>query len=470
MINMNKLLRWNAEFAKNVWLEISTQRLLAMPAIIFLIILLIFMNVSSTTDANSTLKYVSIGGFVFLGMLWGIKSASNSILDEYNEKTWDWQKMSIIGAWKLTVGKLFGSTIYNWYSALICLVIYLFTCLQDGTLDQGLPNAALLILSMISLHGIIILMALQLIRKSDGRIKVKSNRVFIIAFLLFGSVSRLIFFGIFSAFSFTQISLKWYGIPFNTVIISLFSSLFYCAWIVAAVYRSMRAELQYSDKPTWWLLFIATNFLFQFGFFIGYEGMSFKISLLVAIASYFAQLVFITYILALTEPKDVVNFRTLQNAWLQKKKDLFLQNAPLWMITLPISFLFGLLTVILVIVLGQKEITQNIQEKFDFELTSVSVAFLISIFGFIIRDLSALLLFHFSSNAKRANVAMYFYFFLVYFVLPMLFSGNDNLTAAFFPSPKSSTILMVAFPLIEAAVVLWFLLKRWKEMSSKVMA
>ena len=222
MINMNKLLRWNAEFAKNVWLEISTQRLLAMPAIIFLIILLIFMNVSSTTDANSTLKYVSIGGFVFLGMLWGIKSASNSILDEYNEKTWDWQKMSIIGAWKLTVGKLFGSTIYNWYSALICLVIYLFTCLQDGTLDQGLPNAALLILSMISLHGIIILMALQLIRKSDGRIKVKSNRVFIIAFLLFGSVSRLIFFGIFSAFSFKQISLIWYGIPFNTVIISIF--------------------------------------------------------------------------------------------------------------------------------------------------------------------------------------------------------------------------------------------------------
>ena len=266
-------------------------------------------------------------------------------------------------------------------------------------------------------------------------------------YLLLRSVSRLIFFGIFSAFSFTQISLKWYGIPFNTVIISLLSSLFYCSWIVAAVYRSMRAELQYSDKPTWWLLFIATNFLFQFGFFIGYEGMSFKISLLVAIASYFAQLVFITYILALTEPKDVVNFRTLQNAWLQKKKDLFLQNAPLWMVTLPISFLFGLLTVILVIVLGQKEITQN-----------------------IIRDLSALLLFHFSSNAKRANVAMYFYFFLVYFVLPMLFSGNDNLTAAFFPSPKSSTILMVAFPLIEAVVVGWFLLKRWKEMSSKVMA
>ena len=126
---MNKLLRWNAEFAKNVWLEISTKRLLAMPAIIFLIIVLIFMNVDSTTAANSTLKYVSIGGFVFLGMLWGIKSASNSILDEYNEKTWDWQKMSIIGAWKLTVGKLFGSTIYNWYSALICLVIYLFTCL-----------------------------------------------------------------------------------------------------------------------------------------------------------------------------------------------------------------------------------------------------------------------------------------------------------------------------------------------------
>ncbi|MFN8283893.1 MAG: hypothetical protein U0U67_11805 [Chitinophagales bacterium] len=465
---MNKLLRWNAEFAKNVWLEISTQRLIAMPAIILLIIVLIFMNISSTPDAYDTLKYVSVGGFVFLGMLWGIKSASNSILDEYNEKTWDWQKMSIIGAWKLTIGKLFGSTIYNWYGAFICLVIYLFACLQDGTLGQGIPNACLMILSMITLHGIIILMALQLIRKADGRVKVKSNRVFIIAFLLFSSISKVIFFGIFSAFSFTEISLKWYGIPFTSVTISLFSSVFYCAWVVAAVYRSMRAELQYSDKPTWWLLFILTNFLFQFGFFIGYDGMPLKICLLVSVCIYFTEMVFINYILALTEPKDVVNFRTLQNAWIQKKWDTFLQNAPLWVITLPISFLFGLFAVILLLFVGEKEVVDNIQSKFDFNLTGVSVAFLISIFGFIIRDLSVLLLFHFSATSKRANTAMFFYFFLVYFVLPMLFAGNDNLTAAFFPSAQASTILMVVFPLVEAGIAVWFLLKRWKELSNKV--
>lgn len=466
MINMNKLLKWNAEFAKNVWLEITMQRLVAMPAIIFLIVMLIFVN---SDNPYATLKYASVAGFVFLGILWGIKSASNSILDEYNEKTWDWQKMSIIGSWKLVIGKLFGSTIYNWYGALICLFLYLFTCLQDGTLGQGLPNALLLILSMVSLHGIIILMALQLIRKADGRAKIKSNRIFIVAFLLFSTMSNFLSFGIFGKMSMTNF-IKWYGIAFDPILVSLITSIFYCTWIIAGLYRSMRAELQYSDKPTWWILFIISNFLFLFGFFIGNYGLSIKAVLMMSFALYFVQLIFLTYFLALTEPKDIVNFRTLQNSWVQKKWNTFLQNCPLWLITLPISFFFGFVLMILFTVFGKQEIASDFKSSMDFDATGMSVAFLIAMFGFIIRDLGVLLILSFSPKAKRANTAMFFYFLVIYMILPWLIGGgNDNFTAAFFPSPKSSMILMVAFPIAEAAVVLWFLLKRWKEIKREVM-
>ena len=463
---MNKLLKWNAEFAKNIWLEYSVQRMIAMPAIILLIIVLIFVNSGSGIDAFETLKTASLGGFIFIGMLWGIKSASNSILDEYNDKTWDWQKMTIIGAWKLVIGKLFGSTIYNWYGGLICLLIYLFASLRLGSFSEALRDSFLLIVSMISLHGVIILMALQLIKKADGRAKVKSNRIFIAAFLFLSFLSNIFGFSIFHYTDFNPV-ISWFGIPLTLTTASIVSSLFYCVWIVAGLYRSMRAELQYSDVPTWWLWFIVTNFLFQTGFLIGYESFSVSTSLLIAVFVYFTELLFIVYFLAITESKDIVNFRTLQNAFVQKKWQIFFQNIPLWLLTLPIAFAFGLLAVFLFMIVGHADIDEQLQ-SLDINGTMIAIAFLVSLFLFIIRDLSVLLILHFSPKAKRANTAMFFYMLLMYIILPMLLSGAQNLGAAFYPTPKASVLLMVIFPLAEAGIALFFLVKKWNALSHDI--
>ena len=87
---MRTLLKYNAEFAKNVWLEISPMRLIAMPAVIGLVLLVLYTNASDNpNDFYKTVHEVSLGGFVIIGLIWGMKNAADSIINEHNESTWD---------------------------------------------------------------------------------------------------------------------------------------------------------------------------------------------------------------------------------------------------------------------------------------------------------------------------------------------------------------------------------------------
>ena len=193
-------------------------------------------------------------------MLWGVKSAADSIIDEYNEKTWDWQKMSIIGPWKFAIGKLFGSTSYNWYGAMICWALFVTSSFYTEQPYTELKIAVLLILIMISVHGLMLIISLQMIRKADGRTKIKSNRIFIIGIVLISTASR--FFGLSYLDDGTDSPLSWYNVIKNPTDIAILNTLFYGGWILAALYRSMRAELQFSDKPIWWFAFIFSNLIF----------------------------------------------------------------------------------------------------------------------------------------------------------------------------------------------------------------
>ena len=87
---MKNILKFNPELAKNIWLELSPQRLVTMPAILLLFVFLIFSLNAGEENPWTTVHYFSFYGFIFIGILWGMKSSSDAILDEYNEKTWDW--------------------------------------------------------------------------------------------------------------------------------------------------------------------------------------------------------------------------------------------------------------------------------------------------------------------------------------------------------------------------------------------
>src|SRR5262249_52148356 len=46
---------------------------------------------------------------------------------EIRDRTWGGQRLSSLGAGVMTWGKLFGSTVYNWFGGLICLAVVLLS-------------------------------------------------------------------------------------------------------------------------------------------------------------------------------------------------------------------------------------------------------------------------------------------------------------------------------------------------------
>ncbi len=85
----------NPEFRRYIWLEISPQRLIAMPAILGAIFLLLWVSGGD----EIALRHWSLGIYLLLVLLWGPRLAASSVVSEIRARTWDWQRMSAIGPW-----------------------------------------------------------------------------------------------------------------------------------------------------------------------------------------------------------------------------------------------------------------------------------------------------------------------------------------------------------------------------------
>lgn len=460
---MKNILRFNPELAKNIWLELSPQRLVTMPAILFLFVFLIFSLNSTEDNPWATVHYLSFYGFIFIGILWGMKTSSDAILDEYNEKTWDWQKMSSIGPWKLALGKLIGSTIYNWYGALICWGFFMYSSSYTTQPNEELKTGFLLVAVMIGLHGLMILIALQLIRRTNAGTKIKSIRIFLSGLLFAGTLSS-----IFSYLTFfdsgSKMQLSWYGFSIPTLDFLLFSSVVYTFWILAGLYRSMRMELQFTDPPSWWIFFLIFNIFFQYGFFLP-EGKVIDLSALSATFTlFFVETLFLSYLLALSENKDIVLFRKLINALKSSDFTTFYNYVPLWLITLPIAKLAGFLVLVLFLFFDAKQGLAPFLSDYGLTDKIEITSFYFAILLFVLRDLGILLLLNFSNRPQRADTSMLVYLVLIYLILPTLTSGL-GISVILYPDITHGIFPLIGFPLVEAIAVVYFLVKKWQEIS-----
>ena len=116
-------MRINPEFLRNVWLEMSPVRLIVMPAMLAAVFLIVYLTQSDFF--TGAMQATSMTIFVVLVFIWGIRLASDAVINEIRDGTWDSQRMSSIGAWSMSWGKLLGSTVYPWYGGLMCIVVYL---------------------------------------------------------------------------------------------------------------------------------------------------------------------------------------------------------------------------------------------------------------------------------------------------------------------------------------------------------
>jgi hypothetical protein len=178
----------------------------------------------------------------------------------------------------------------------------------------------------------------------------------------------------------------------------------------------------------------------------------------------FVETILLTYLLALSENKDIVLFRKLINALKSSDFPTFYKYVPLWLITLPIAKIAGFLVLLLLLIFDENPILKTILKDYSITSKIELVGFYLAILLYVVRDLGILLLLNFSNRPQRADTSMLVYLVLIYLILPTLTSGL-GISVILYPDITQGIIPLIGFPLVEAIAVVYFLVKKWQEIS-----
>lgn len=314
----------NPEFRRNLWLEFTGHRLLAMPAVLGLIFLAVIL--ADGPDLAGNLQQLATTIFIFIVWFWGSRNANAAMVNELRDRTWDQQRLSALSPWAMTWGKLFGATAYNWYGGLICLVVATLA----GLATRG--AGALVTLGTLAISGVLLhALALTLPLHASCRHPHSAQP---------GGIGWLALVLAFTFFINTigggdGEALLWWGMGLGRDFFWLAASLFFGGSAIFAAWRVMSNALQVRTTPWAWPLFavLLTLWLAGIGDRGGPAGLPFT-GLLVAMA--------MTYLALFSEPTGPVVFGRLQLCRAHGDWRGWLEHLPTWPTTLALAFLFAL--------------------------------------------------------------------------------------------------------------------------------
>ncbi|SDY86755.1 hypothetical protein SAMN04515617_1269 [Collimonas sp. OK242] len=425
----------NPEFKRNLWLQFSPHRLIAMPAILGLIFFT--LNIASK-NFSSGIALDSVAVILFVGIifLWGTRNASNAIIEEIRDKTWDQQRMSALTPWTMTWGKLFGATAFNWYGGLLCLLAFVIAALareRSMILSDGLTLVALGIL----MHAATMAFNLHLMR-SDVRAVQRGGiawAVVLIAYVFMPSFRSV-----------ADSSVVWWGQVFYYRSFLAASTVFFAIFAVFAAWRSMSSALQITTIPWAWPLACCLLAVYIAGFYDG-AGLLW-IALLLSVA--------MTYAALFSEENDIALWqRVVARAQAGDWHGLF-RNLPIWPTTLVLSFCFALLL----------QFGNGADLPFSLPATIASLSFLtLTLALMLLRDCCVYLFFAFSGKSKRVGATTILYLALINGLLPFLskLMGLNALAIFFMPLHIGNGWLMLGIAALHALLALALLGWRWRQ-------
>lgn len=408
----------NPEFKRYVWLELTPHRLIATS-----LILGVFFFTLIRYAPGDMAEAMSLIAYIALVIFWGSKQASESVIDEFNENTWDNQRMSSLSPWRMTWAKIFGSTVYAWFTGLICLLVYLFNSSEIHSFNSQLMNTFSLILFAIAVQSISMIGGVMTAHSQRNN----RNHWLIILLMLFVGLSIL------TSLTDNEELVSWYNIDFIWTEFFFISILMWAAWAVFGAYRLMRRELQFRNGPIPWLVFLVWLAIYITGFVeTGEEPVS-----LFAMQSFvvFITMLGLCYILLFIEPLDLIDLRRLVlTKPLMGKKHIW-SLLPLWVITLAVTVVAGLIAIWAI--------------PFNDGETMTSLFPLILLL-FLLRDGAIILSLRISKHHKRAGMAAMIYLLVLYGMSNWLIemTGLEVLQPLFTPLPKLGVIGAVLPPLI----------------------
>jgi hypothetical protein len=442
----------NAEFRKNLWLELSFSRLILMPLILGAVFFITYLQSDGINDFMKSLRIASMVSLCILAFAWGGKMVAESVTGEFNEGTWDFQRMSAVGAWEMASGKLFGSAIYPWYGSLFSACAYLVSAFFLEHTLWHLKALIIVILGAVMIHAAVLSLSLMGIRKNQGRGKINSSGY------VMASIVMLAFLGpaLVSASSKNNVAMAWYSITLPFLDFILYSTLFFLMWALIGLYRNMRVELQQVNGPWMWTLFLLSLMLYASGLTAnmknegGMEQFVFGlwISYIIGAA--------MTYFMAFIEPKDMVDFRVLLDKLKRAQWRDAGEHFPVWFISLVFSIaLCGM--IIFVTALGWID-------KFEKHLLMPGLWFFNTLL-FMLRDLSMLIYVNLSKNrSPRADVAVMIYLLILYLLIPLMvkMANMESLLPMFIPIFERNILNGTLPILFQAVFMILLVFNQWE--------
>jgi hypothetical protein len=453
----------NPELRRNIWLELSLQRLMAMPVILGLIFWLVLLNGDATTLAK-----FSVFAFQLIVFFWGTRRAALAVATELNANTWDDQRMSPVSAWSMSWGKILGSTAYVWYGGALCLIAFTLASITQKNFNfvditsAILPLAVALVMMGLLGQTVSIAASLAFMRKQRSRRRVPVSMCQLLGLIaIYGTSSHafselFVSVGVYGGASVLP-PFVWFGSAQAFWPFVLISMAAFLGWALLGAHRLMQLELQYRTRPWAWAAFTVFLMIYATGFL--YERLA------SSGAGMFVWLV-VPFLIAgigvygafFLEPKNIVILRKLIAAVQKRNWSLIWGLSPVWLISL--ALLWGVGASLIVAILGSDATAPDAMRWFGVSVSQISSIYVVAWLLFVARDIFFLLWLNLSNTKGRPDMAGFVYLLILYGVLPSLlvFSSGTTLLPVVVPYPSDNlltAILPVALQVMVLAVLCW---------------
>jgi hypothetical protein len=403
---------------------------------------------------------------IVIAYFWGTRRAVNVLADEIAAGTWDGQRMSSIDPWTMAWGKLIGGTAYVWYCALLCLATYAAAEVETGRSAELLMNLPLDISGALLVHAAALVLALALVGKgrrlSRRTVAFAQGGALLIGFsgvssILLPSLTETLGLGVAE-------KITWFGMAFTSNAFKLLTQILFLGWAVAGTYRLMAGELQVQQRPWAWLAFSLFLILYYQGFLLLGPNDAWSLRLLPALAV----AVPLYYLALFAQSNDIIRYRWLSHHLRRANWRNVLSLLPLWAPSL-------LLAVVLSVAVGVA-VKGDMQSFAEVEraarlggapIPSDSLATMIALILFMVRDLGIVLLLNFAKRQKASDLGAILYLIVLYGICGGLVTaaGATALLPLFWPGVGGNALVVVLAPLIEVILVAVLLQRRWAAQS-----
>jgi len=418
----------NPEFRRNVWLELSPRRLMTMTAVLVLIFFAAAVSGNNwlPLSAATTLYY-------FIVVFWGSRNAALSVVGEIRERTWDFQRLSALGAGEMTWGKLFGATIFNWYGGAICLVVILaYRVAHDGAVAGVISLVYFVVIGIIAQSVSLLASLIAAMRRQ------RHTQLEVFAYQVIGIVAAFLAYSVWKVadpagaigahLRAAADTIPWWGQAFDARAFLLTSLALFAGWTLIGCYRAMRLELKMLNGPFVWLSFLIFMGVYVAGFDAltpkSIEINSFHVDVLAERLTLAGMtFVIITYVMVLLEPKDRVLYRWMGAELAQGHLGRIAWAMQGWMMSCKAAFLVGIALIAWLV---------NANE-------TAAAAFVGSGLGFLLRDVGIFVLLQTLPGPRRGDFAAVVTLFALYVLAPAIAHGFSASQALIVFYPQAST-------------------------------